>query len=160
MAFSHGSNDAQKTMGLITLALVTGTQSGAFNALPAWLGFLRVPVFHEVPTWVIYTCALTMAAGTAGGGYRIIRTMGHKMVQLQPVHGFAAETSAALVIHFATVLGIPVSTTHVISASIMGVGATKRLSAVKWGVVGRILWAWVLTLPVTAAGGWLAFHIL
>lgn len=160
MAFSHGSNDAQKTMGLITLALVTGTQSGAFGALPGWLEFLRVPEFHEVPTWVIYTCALTMAAGTAGGGYRIIRTMGHKMVRLQPVHGFAAETSAALVIHFATVLGIPVSTTHVISASIMGVGATKRLSAVKWGVVGRILWAWVLTLPVTAAVGWLAYHIL
>ncbi len=81
-------------------------------------------------------------------------------MRLQPVHGFAAETSAALVIHFASVLGIPVSTTHVISASIMGVGATKRLSAVKWGVVGRILWAWVLTLPVTAAGGWLAYYIL
>ena len=160
MAFSHGSNDAQKTMGLITLALVTGTQSGAFHALPGWLGFLRVPEFREVPTWVIYTCALTMAAGTAGGGYRIIRTMGHKMVKLQPVHGFAAETSAALVIHFATVLGIPVSTTHVISASIMGVGATKRLSAVKWGVVGRIVWAWVLTLPVTAAGGYLAYYLL
>ncbi len=160
MAFSHGSNDAQKTMGLITLALVTGTQSGAFAHLPAALGFLRIPEFRDVPTWVIYTCALTMAAGTAGGGYRIIRTMGHKVVRLQPVHGFAAETSAALVIHFASVLGIPVSTTHVISASIMGVGATKRLSAVKWGVVGRILWAWVLTLPVTAAGGWLAYHLL
>jgi PiT family inorganic phosphate transporter len=160
MALSHGSNDAQKTMGLITLALVTGTKSGAFHDLPGWLGFLRVPEFHNVPTWVIYTCALTMAAGTAGGGYRIIRTMGHKMVKLQPVHGFAAETSAAVVIHFATVLGIPVSTTHVISASIMGVGATKRWSAVKWGVVGRILWAWVLTLPVTAVIGYLIFRVM
>lgn len=160
MAFSHGSNDAQKTMGLITLALVTGTKSGAFDHLPAPLAFLRVPVFHDVPTWVIYTCALMMAAGTAGGGYRIIRTMGHKMVRLQPVHGFAAETSAALVIHFASVLGIPVSTTHVISTSIMGVGATKRLNAVKWGVVGRIVWAWVLTLPVTALGGYAVSWVL
>ena len=160
MAFSHGSNDAQKTMGLITLALVTGTNAKAFDALPGWLGFLRVPVFHDVPTWVIYTCALTMAAGTAGGGYRIIRTLGHKMVRLQPVHGFAAETSAATVIHFASVLGIPVSTTHVISTSIMGVGATKRLSAVKWGVVSRILWAWVLTLPVTALAGYGLLRVL
>ncbi len=159
MAFSHGSNDAQKTMGLITLALVTGTNSGAFRALPDSLAFLRVPVFHEIPKWVIYSCALTMAAGTAGGGYRIIRTMGHKMVRLQPVHGFAAETSAALVIHLASVWGIPVSTTHVISTSIMGVGATRRLSAVKWGVVGKILWAWVLTLPVTALAGYLFFRL-
>jgi PiT family inorganic phosphate transporter len=160
MAFSHGSNDAQKTMGIITLALVTGTQSGAFNSLPGWLHFLRVSEFKDVPTWVVYTCALTMAAGTAGGGWRIIRTMGHKMVKLQPVHGFAAETSAATIIHFATLWGIPVSTTHVITTSIMGVGATKRLSAVKWGVVGRILWAWVLTLPVTALVGYGIFRIL
>ena len=160
MAFSHGSNDAQKTMGIITLALVTGTTSGAFNGLPPWLDFLKVPVFKEVPHWVVYTCALTMALGTAGGGYRIIRTMGHKMVRLQPVHGFAAETSAALIIHFASVLGIPVSTTHVISTSIMGVGATRRLSAVKWGIVGRIVWAWVLTLPVTALAGYLVGRLL
>ena len=160
VAFSHGSNDAQKTMGLITLALVTGTNAKAFDSLPGWLGFLRVPVFHDVPAWVIYTCALTMAAGTAGGGYRIIRTMGHKIVRLQPVHGFAAETAAATVIHFATVLGIPVSTTHVISTSIMGVGATRRLSAVKWGLVGRIVWAWVLTLPVTAAVGYVSFRLM
>ena len=160
MAFSHGSNDAQKTMGLITLALVTATKSGTFDALPPSLHFLRVPAFHDVPTWVVYLCALTMAAGTAGGGYRIIRTMGHKMVRLQPVHGFAAETSAALIIHYASVLGIPVSTTHVISTSIMGVGATKRLSAVKWGVVGRILWAWVLTLPVTALVGYVVFRLI
>jgi PiT family inorganic phosphate transporter len=99
-------------------------------------------------------CALTMAAGTAAGGWRIIRTMGHKMVKLQPVHGFAAETTAALIIHGASTFGIPVSTTHVISTSIMGVGASKRLSAVKWGVVERIVWAWVFTLPVTGLLGY------
>ena len=154
MGFSHGSNDAQKTMGIITLALFTGTSSGAFNQLPEWAHFLRVNEFKDIPFWVIITCALTMAAGTAGGGWRIIRTMGHKMVKMQPVHGFAAETTAALILHGTATLGIPVSTTHVISTSIMGVGATKRLSAVKWGVVGRIIWAWVLTLPVTAGLGY------
>jgi len=154
MGYSHGSNDAQKTMGIITLALYTGTKSGSFENLPAWAGFLRVPVFGEIPYWVIVACALTMAAGTAAGGWHIIRTMGHKMVKLQPVHGFAAETTAAAIIHVASSNGIPLSTTHVISTSIMGVGATKRLSAVKWGIVGRIVWAWVLTLPVTMLLGW------
>ena len=153
MGYSHGSNDAQKTMGIIALALFTGTQSGAFAALPDWAGFLRTPEF-TVPFWVMITCALTMAAGTAAGGWRIIRTMGHKMVKMQPVHGFAAETTAAIVIHGASTMGIPVSTTHVISTSIMGVGATKRLSAVKWGLVGKIMWAWVLTLPVTGLLGY------
>ncbi|MEO6244298.1 MAG: inorganic phosphate transporter [Opitutaceae bacterium] len=154
MGFGHGSNDAQKTMGIITLALFTGTTSGAFKDLPEWAGFLRVSEFKGIPFWVVITCALTMAAGTAAGGYRIIRTMGHKMVKLQPVHGFAAETTAALIIHGASSIGVPVSTTHVISTSIMGVGATKRLSAVKWGVVERILWAWVLTIPVTGLLGY------
>lgn len=153
MGYSHGSNDAQKTMGIIALALFTGTQSGAFSSLPDWALFLRTPVF-TVPFWVMITCALTMSAGTAAGGWRIIRTMGHKMVKMQPVHGFAAETTAAIIIHGASTLGVPVSTTHVISTSIMGVGATKRLSAVKWGLVGRIMWAWVLTLPVTGALGY------
>jgi PiT family inorganic phosphate transporter len=153
MGYSHGSNDAQKTMGIIALALFTGTKSGTFDALPEWLAFLRVPTF-TIPHWVMITCALTMAAGTAAGGWRIIRTMGHKMVKLQPVHGFAAETTAALVIHGASTIGVPVSTTHVIATSIMGVGATKRIKAVKWGIVGRILWAWVLTLPVTAGMGY------
>ncbi len=154
MGFSHGSNDAQKTMGIITLALFTGTSTGVFKDLPAWAGFLRVEEFKDIPLWVIITCALTMAAGTAGGGWRIIRTMGHKMVKMQPVHGFAAETTAALILHATATMGVPVSTTHVISTSIMGVGATKRLSAVKWGVVERIIWAWVLTLPVTALLGY------
>jgi PiT family inorganic phosphate transporter len=154
MGFSHGSNDAQKTMGIITLALFTGTTTGAFKDLPEWAGFLRVQEFKDIPFWVILTCAITMAFGTAAGGWRIIRTMGHKMVKMQPVHGFAAETTAALILHGTAVIGVPVSTTHVISTSIMGVGATKRLSAVKWGVVERILWAWVLTLPVTGLLGY------
>lgn len=154
MGYGHGSNDAQKTMGIIALALFTGTSQGVFNDLPHWASFLRVQEFGNIPFWVVITCAITMAAGTAAGGYRIIRTMGHKMVKLQPVHGFAAETTAAVIIHGASTMGVPLSTTHIISTSIMGVGATKRLSAVKWGVVQRILWAWVLTLPVTAILGY------
>ncbi len=159
MGYSHGSNDAQKTMGIIALALFTGTKAGTFDGLPGWLGFLHTPTFI-VPHWVMVSCALTMAAGTAGGGWRIIRTMGHKMVKLQPVHGFAAETTAALIIHGASIIGAPVSTTHVIATSIMGVGATKRFSAVKWGLVGRIVWAWVLTLPLTGALGYLIVVLL
>lgn len=149
MGFSHGTNDAQKTMGIIALVLLTATQSGTFETLPSWMHFLNTPKF-EIATWIKIVCALTMAAGTAAGGWRIIRTLGHKMVRLQPIYGFAAETTAATIIQLASHWGIPLSTTHVISTSIMGVGATKRLSAVKWGIVGRIVWAWILTLPVTA----------
>jgi PiT family inorganic phosphate transporter len=152
MAHSHGSNDAQKTMGIIALALYTATKSEAFNNLPSWLAFLRTPEF-VVNKWVVITCALTMAAGTAAGGWRIIRTMGHKMVKLQPVHGFAAETTAAAIINIATAYGIPLSTTHAISTSIMGVGVAKRFGAVKWGVVERIVWAWVFTLPICGLFG-------
>lgn len=159
MGLSHGKNDAQKTMGIIALALFTGTQAGAFDNLPGWLGFLRTPEM-EIHRWVMVTCALVMAAGTAGGGWRIIKTMGHKMVKLQPVHGFAAETTAATIIVTASAAGIPLSTTHVISTSIMGVGCTKRANAVKWGVVSRIVWAWVLTLPVTGAVGYLSYLAL
>ncbi len=158
MGISHGQNDAQKTMGIITLALFTGTTSGAFLALPDWARFLNTPEF-VVPGWVVFLCAFTMAAGTSSGGWRIIRTMGHKIVKLQPVHGFAAETTAAVIIHGASTIGVPVSTTHVISSSIMGVGATKRFSAVKWGLVGRIVWAWVLTLPITGLLGYGIVHL-
>ncbi len=158
MAHSHGTNDAQKTMGIIALGLFTGTTSGAFTHLPPVLRFLETPQFH-VPSWVVVLCAITMAAGTAAGGWRIIRTLGHKMVKLQPVHGFAAETTAAVIIQAASSYGIPLSTTHVITASIMGVGAAKRLSGVKWGLVGRIVWAWVLTLPFTALLGYLLARI-
>jgi inorganic phosphate transporter, PiT family len=158
MAHSHGTNDAQKTMGIITLALFAGTQDGAFKDLPPALGFLNTPEF-TVPQWVIILCAITMAAGTAAGGWRIIRTLGHKMVKLQPVHGFAAETTAAVIIQVASSAGIPLSTTHVISTSIMGVGAVKRFGGVKWGVVERIIWAWVLTLPITALIGYLLVRV-
>ncbi|MDD3012964.1 MAG: inorganic phosphate transporter [Candidatus Gastranaerophilales bacterium] len=132
MAFSHGSNDAQKTMGIITLALFTS-------------GFLKDV---NVPIWVIFICALVMTVGTMGGGWKIIRTMGSKVIKLKPIHGFAAETSAAAVILTASHFGIPLSTTHVISTSIMGVGCTMRLSAVKWGLVGNIMVAWIFTIPI------------
>ena len=111
-------------------------------------------VFNLSRLTTVIVCALTMAAGTAAGGWRIIKTMGHKMVKLQPVHGFAAETTAAAIIGVASHIGIPLSTTHVISTSIMGVGATKRFSAVKWGIVGRMVWAWVLTIPITGLIGY------
>lgn len=133
MAVSHGHNDAQKSMGIIALALVVYHPDEAFT----------------VPLWVIVACALAMAMGTMMGGWRIIRTLGTKMLTLRPIHGFAAETTSAAVIMGASQFGIPLSTTQVITSTIMGVGATKRLSAVRWPVVAQILWAWLLTLPVT-----------
>lgn len=144
MALSHGTNDAQKTMGIITLALVS------FNILPSF----------EVPFWVILICALTMGFGTMAGGWRIIRTMGSKMIKLKPVHGFAAETTAAVVILGASHFGIPVSTTHIISTSIMGVGSTKGVHAVKWGIVGNIVMAWVLTIPICMLLAMIIYRIL
>jgi PiT family inorganic phosphate transporter len=148
MGLMHGTNDAQKTMGIIALALVAGTKGGYFEHLPPWLSFLRTEK-PDIAVWIKVMCALTMCAGTAAGGWRIIRTLGHKMVKLQPIHGFAAEASSALVIYTASRLGIPVSTTHNITAAIMGVGAAKKFSAIKWGVVERIVWAWIFTLPVS-----------
>ncbi|MGN6226582.1 MAG: inorganic phosphate transporter [Dyella sp.] len=154
MGVSHGMNDAQKSMGIIALALAGATSAGQFDHLPDWLHFLRITsdASHPfaVPVWVTVVCALTMAAGTAGGGWRIIKTLGHKMVKLHPINGFAAEGSSAAVILFASSLGIPVSTTHNVSASIMGVGAAKRFNAIRWTVVERMVWSWILTLPVTA----------
>src|SRR5213595_2586385 len=153
MAHSHGSNDAQKTMGIIALALFTGTKAGSFDHLPGALAFLKTPTFI-LPAWVIVICALTMAVGTAAGGWRIIRTLGHRMVKLQPVHGFAAETTAAVIIQAASYYGIPLSTTHVITTSIMGVGAVKRFSGMRWTVVERIIWAWLFTLPASGLVGY------
>ncbi len=159
MGLSHGMNDAQKTMGIVALALVTATTAGTFSGLPDWLGFLRVTASPSgdlvIPIWVVVVCALTMAAGTAGGGWRIIRTLGHKMVRLHPINGFVAETGAALVIMVASTVGVPVSTTHCVSSAIMGVGAAKRFSAIRWTVVERMIWAWVMTMPVTALLSWL-----
>jgi len=154
MGLAHGMNDAQKSMGIIALALASATTAGQFDGLPAWLSFLRIhaptATGFAVPAWVAVVCALTMAAGTAGGGWRIIKTLGHKMVKLHPINGFAAEGSSAMVILAASVFGLPVSTTHVVSSSIMGVGAAKRFNAIRWSVVERMVWAWILTLPVTA----------
>jgi inorganic phosphate transporter, PiT family len=160
MSFTHGTNDAQKTMGIMALTLFTATtRTHAFDHLPPWLHFLQAPEF-KVYTWIKVACALTMAWGTAVGGWRIIRTMGHKVVKMQPIHGFAAQTTAAAIIQLATHWGIPLSTTHVISASIMGVGATKRFSAVKWGIVGRMVWAWILTIPVSGGLAYGLMHLL
>lgn len=144
MATSHGLNDAQKTMGIITLALVV------FGQLET----------VEVPLWVKLACASAMAAGTAIGGWKIVRTMGHRIFKLEPVHGFAAETSASLVICGASLVGAPISTTHTITACIFGVGSTKRLSAVRWGVAGNLVVAWVLTIPAAASISWISFHLL
>jgi PiT family inorganic phosphate transporter len=149
MSYEHGRNDAQKTMGIIALTLYTATQSRVFADLPPELGFLRTEKF-EIATWVKVICAITIAAGTAAGGWKIIKTMGKNVVKMQPIHGFAAQTTAAAVIGVATHYGIPLSTTHVISGSIMGVGATKRFNAVKWSVAERMLWAWIMTIPITA----------
>jgi PiT family inorganic phosphate transporter len=138
MAFSHGSNDGQKFIGAFTLTLVLG------GTLPEF----------RVPFWVILLCAGTMGVGTAVGGWRIVKTMGLGLTKLDPVHGFAAETAAASAIELASRLGIPLSTTHTINTSIMGVGATRRLSAVRWGVGREIVVAWVLTFPVCGAIAW------
>ena len=165
MGFMHGTNDAQKTMGIIALALVAGTATGAFETLPRWLQFLHTPEppkgqSVEIALWIKVTCAVVMAAGTAAGGWRIIKTLGHKMVKLQPINGFAAETGSAAVIWMATHFGIPVSTTHNISAAIMGVGAAKRFSAIKWTVVEKMVWAWILTIPVSGALAWLCYEVV
>src|SRR4029079_9179377 len=140
MAFAHGSNDAQKSMGIITLALASYSASQGAGGDD-----------RTVPAWVILACATAMALGTASGGWRIMKTMGHRIIKLRPINGFAAETAAAMVILAATEMKAPVSTTHCISASIMGVGASKRVSAVRWGVARNILIAWILTIPMAAA---------
>jgi inorganic phosphate transporter, PiT family len=146
MAFSHGSNDAQKTMGVLTMALAsyygwTGDEWG-------------------VPLWVILAAATAVGLGTALGGWRIVRTMGLRVVELRPIDGFAAETAAATVIEVASRLGIPVSTTHVISSAILGVGSTRSLSAVRWGIAGRIVSTWVITIPACIALAWIVYAVL
>ena len=144
MAFTHGLNDAQKSMGIITMALVSAR-------------LIPEPV---VPTWVVLSCAVAMALGTSVGGWRIIKTMGHKIIRLEPVHGFAAETSSAIVLFVTSHFGMPVSTTHVISGSIFGVGTSKRLSAVRWGVAQSMVMAWVLTLPAAGLVAALSYELL
>lgn len=144
MAFNHGGNDAQKSMGVITMALLSGGVISRF----------------DVPMWVRVACAVAMALGTSFGGWKIIKTMGVNMAKLAPVNGFAAETAAASVIFTATMLHAPVSTTHIISTSIMGVSASKRFSSVRWALARNIVWAWVLTIPICALMGGLVIYIM
>jgi len=143
-SLGHGGNDAQKTMGIITGLLVAS-------------GYLKT---FDVPIWVVLISHAAIALGTMFGGWRIVKTMGTKITKLQPFGGFCAETAGALTLLGATIGGIPVSTTHTITGAIIGVGATKRLSAVKWGVAGRIVWAWVLTIPIAAAVSWVAYLLI
>ena len=144
MAFAHGTADAQKSMGVITMALVS-------------FGYLAT---FEVPTWVKIACAVAMALGTAVGGWRIIKTVGHDFVKLQPVHGFCVETASAGVILGAAAFGLPTSTTHVITSAVLGVGLTKRISAVNWGLALRIVWAWVLTIPASAIMAYITYTVM
>jgi inorganic phosphate transporter, PiT family len=165
IGFAHGHNDAQKTMGVVVLALIAATQMGTFDHLPAWLGFLRtndVPTEAELPVarWLQVACAVALAAGTAAGGWRIIHTMGRKITELKPIHGFAAESTAATVLTVAAAWGFPVSTTHTITAAVGGVGAARRFSAVHLDVVKRILWAWVFTLPASGLVAYLAMQMI
>jgi PiT family inorganic phosphate transporter len=143
-SLGHGGNDAQKTMGVITGLLVTA-------------GYLKT---FEVPIWVEILSYAAIALGTMFGGWRIVKTMGTKITKLQPFGGFCAETAGAITLFWATAAGIPVSTTHTITGAIMGVGSTKRVSAVKWGIAGRIVWAWVLTIPLAAAMAALSYLAL
>src|SRR3990170_2358718 len=144
MAFSHGSNDAQKSMGVITMALVS---------------YGAIHTFH-IPVWVILSCAASMAFGTAAGGWRIIKTVGRDFVKLQPVHGFCAETSSAGVILTASALGIPISTTHVITSAILGTGLSQGQRKVNWDVGVRIVWAWILTIPASAVASYITYRLL
>jgi PiT family inorganic phosphate transporter len=142
-SLGHGGNDAQKTMGIIAGVLVTA-------------GYLQK---FEIPVWVVLAAHAAIALGTLSGGWRIIHTMGSKITRLQPVGGFAAETAGAIALFIATGLGVPVSTTHTITGAIVGVGATRRLSAVRWGIAGRIVWAWILTIPMSALIGAIMFWL-
>jgi inorganic phosphate transporter, PiT family len=157
MAFSHGSNDAQKAMGIITLALMSFAAAGHATDAPGWL--FPDSEGHP-PNWVVWSCALAIGFGTMAGGKKIIKTMGSKMIRITPLHGFAAETSGTIVILIASHYGLPISTTHCITSCIMGVGASRRLSAVRWGVAGNILWAWVLTIPAAAFFAWISLLVI
>jgi len=144
-SLNHGANDAQKTMGII---------AGVLFTVPAYRALVTDAAgTMMIPFWIVLLAHAAIGLGTLSGGWRIIHTMGSRITKLQPVHGFAAETGAAGAVFLATIFGIPVSTTHAITGSIVGVGATRRLSAVRWGVAGRIVWAWVLTIPAAAALG-------
>ena len=152
MALSHGSNDGQKSMGIIAMALFSGA------ALAHHPGFGAAA--FTIPLWVKLACAAAMGLGSGAGGWRIIKTVGRNMMELQPIHGCVAELSAATIIFAATHFGAPISTTHTISSTIMGVGVSRRLSAVRWKVVANVVWAWILTMPAAALISWLAVELL
>jgi len=161
MGFAHGKNDAQKTMGIIALTLMGAEAAGTLDELPGWLAFLHPSADgNDIALWIVITCAIVMALGTASGGWRIIKTLGHKMVKLHPINGFAAETSSATVLTLAAHFGMPVSTTHSISTAIMGVGYAKNPRALKFGVIERIVWAWILTIPASGGIAYLLLRLL
>jgi inorganic phosphate transporter, PiT family len=157
-SLSHGTNDAQKTMGIIAGLLVANQKLFADSASP--LHFMYLPDLKEVPIWIILSAHAAIGLGTLTGGWRIVRTMGTRITKLKPFSGFCAETGGAATVLLASVWGIPVSTTHTITGSIIGVGATQRFSAVRWGVAERIIYAWILTIPMAAAIGAIAYGIL
>lgn len=162
MGYAHGHNDAQKTMGVIALTLLGAESMGALDNLPGWLAFMHPDNAGsaDVALWIVVTCAIVMAAGTASGGWRIIKTLGHKMVKLHPIHGFAADTSSATILTVAAHFGMPVSTTHSISTAIMGVGFAKNPRALKLGTIERIVWAWILTIPMAGSVSYALFKLL
>ncbi|HAZ62652.1 MAG TPA: anion permease [Armatimonadetes bacterium] len=151
MAFGHGSNDGQKTMGIIAMALASGAALSAGGAMATEF---------TVPLWVKISCATAMGLGSGAGGWRIIKTLGRNIMELQPIHGCAAELSASVVILGASAMGAPISTTHTVSSTIMGVGLTRNIAMVKWKVVANVVWAWILTLPASAFIAWTAIHLL
>ncbi len=155
-SLSHGTNDAQKTMGIVVGLLVASQQLFANFPIQAF----HLTTTEVIPTWVILSAHTAIAAGTAAGGWRIVKTRGSRLTTLKPVHGFCAETGGAISVFLATGLGIPVSTTHTITGSIVGVGSVQRFSAVRWGLAGRIVWAWVLTIPASAGIGGIAYLVL
>ncbi len=161
MGFAHGSNDAQKTMGIIAIAIFSANNAGTLDQLPHWAEFLRPDGGEKgIDIWIIFTCALVMALGTMIGGWRIIKTLGHKIVKLHPINGFAAETSSATILLTAAHFGMPVSTTHSISTAIMGVGFAKNPHALKLSIIERIVWAWIFTIPAAAGVSWIMVSLL
>jgi PiT family inorganic phosphate transporter len=148
-SLSHGANDAQKTMGII-VSLLVATQAH-FAAATGWLSNFHLRTADHVPLWIVLSAHVAIALGTAMGGWRIVKTMGSRITKLRPFGGFCAETGGGIAIMIATHMGVPVSTTHTITGAIVGVGAAQRVSAVRWGVAGRIVWAWILTIPMSAA---------
>ena len=157
-SLSHGANDAQKTMGIIVSLLVASQAS--FASQTGWLQHLYLPSADHIPLWIVLAAHTAIALGTAAGGWRIVKTMGMRITRLRPFGGFCAETAGGITVMLASSLGVPVSTTHTITGAIVGVGAAQRLSAVRWGVAKRIVWAWVLTMPMSAVIAALSYLIL